>query len=509
MKPHTRHLRLARPPIFLLLSLALASLGFAASVPIEYLRPMKNSISIGVRLIGGANVTFGGPGLGSIGGYDIHDPDTRAFLLDPNNGYGYIPYDDGTITADSADATSSTPARPSQSGIPANSNGRWQLPPTTVTGTISGNTLQVINGDYLAWDPSGDTTRNWSVKSATQAVPNGDGTDSIDMSTYASNGVQAGQTATAKGNARPGIELQFGRVIQRFKHFEWGFNFTFGISEFNAKNRQTLKANAIKYTDRYPVIAYTEDPEGGPFITGPGALARTTDDNGVQTPITSGPSFTDLPYPNPDYDPNQPEDSVTNPSNLTFSGALENTAPLGIGGAYEPQPVYGYDANGNQLDYQNVDGGYISGYWQVKGVYYLFRLGPMIRVPIGKHFSASVSAGYIAAWVGSKMRFNETLVIPGITTKALSVIDPVNPIIQTASGYQYNFTTDIVKNNQKYLSGAYIDVNFEWWLTTRTGFYVGAVCEKLSNYQQQAYGRVATVKMDDGIGLHFGIMTRF
>jgi hypothetical protein len=46
-------------------------------------------------------------------------------------------------------------------------------------------------------------------------------------------------------------------------------------------------------------------------------------------------------------------------------------------------------------------------------------------------------------------------------------------------------------------------------VSTRTGFYVGASIEKLSSYKQQCYGRVATIKMDDGLGLHFGIITRF
>jgi hypothetical protein len=496
--------RLPRPPVFFLLSLGLASLAFAASstVPIEYLRPMKNNISIGVRMLGGADVTFGGPGLGRISAInmnDIYDAENGTKWRDQyiqNNG-GIVPYDDGTVYYnDAADATASSPGRPSQSGIPAGANGRWQTV-ITLTST-TGNTAQVTSGDYLAYDTSGNTTRNWSATNASQVVhgtdADGNPCDYINMSTYASNGVVSGQTAHASSSAHPGIELQFGRVIQRFKRFEWGFNFTFGISEFNAKNRQTLDAEAIKYTDQYQVVNYAENPTaGGAFVTVPGTLNL----DALGNPIISGPSFTDLPYTDADGNTTM-TDADGNPIPLVFANGYETTSPLGVREGYAPQP----------LDSSNVTGGQVSGYWQVKGVYYLFRLGPMIRMPIGKHFSASVSAGYIAAWVGSKMRFQESLNIPGITFSAPKYFTIYNVDYSTGTPTLVP-VTDISKNNQKYLSGGYVDVNLEWWISTRTGFYVGAVCEKLANYTQKAYERVATVKMDSGIGLHFGIMTRF
>jgi len=485
MKPFFPRLpRLPRPPIFLLLSLGLASTAFAG-VPIEYLRPMKNSFSIGVRMVGGASVSFGGPGLGTVGGLNIHDAQTRQYLLDNNIA---IPYEDGSVREDSAEAT---PSRLSQSGYYADANGRWQII-TSITGT-NGDTINgVVTGDYLAYDTTGFTTRNWNASSASQSP---DGTY-VDLSTYASSGVAPGQTASAKGAARPGIEMQFGRVIQRFKHFEWGFNVTLGISEFNAKTRQVLQAAAIKYTDRYQVLSYAPDENGGSsFVIAPGLLATGTD--GAQ--IMSGPSFSDLPYTDADGNPQ------------VYAGAYENNVVLGtINGDYAPEQITGTDAQGKPTDYQTAPGGIINGYWQVKGVYYLLRLGPMIRVPIGKKFAATASVGYIGAYIGSKMRFQEQLGIPGITFGT-----PKFFAYSAFAGYDsggnpvFSTVTDIVKDNRKYLSGAYADVNFEWWLTTRTGFYAGAVYEKIGSYKQENYDRVASVKMDNGVGFHFGIITRF
>jgi len=513
MKPsHPSRSRLPRSPrflchlVFLLVLPGLAPLLFAqGNVPIEFLRPMKNSVSIGMRLIGGASVTFGGPGIGRIDAINMSDinPNTgstyRDYFIQNNN--GVVPYDDGSVNyKDSSDATTDG-KRPSQSNIGAGADGRWQTW-TTVTSTMTNASATVINGDYLAYDNTGDTTRNWSANSADQS-PDG---SHVEMSTYASRGVQAGQTATAKSNARPGIEIQMGRVIQRFKKFEWGVNFTFGLSEFNAKNRQTLKADAIKYTNRYQVLSYAEntDDPGGNFVINPGVLATGTDGK-----IMTGPSFTELKYPNPDYDPSQPTDEAagTNLPQSSFPDAYENNVVLGVGGDYAPEARYGnqidVDANGNPIyaDYQTADGGQIRGYWQVKGVYYIFRLGPMIRVPILKNFAASASIGYMGAWVGSKMRFQETLLVNGVAKSfGYPAYDAYGNIVSV---------TDITQTNRKFLSGAYVDVNFEWWVTTRTGFYAGAVYEKLGAYTQQVHGRVATVRIDDKVGFHFGIITRF
>ena len=513
MKPsHPSRSRLPRSPrflchlVFLLVLPGLAPLLFAqGNVPIEFLRPMKNSVSIGMRLIGGASVTFGGPGIGRIDAINMSDinPNTgstyRDYFIQNNN--GVVPYDDGSVNyKDSSDATTDG-KRPSQSNIGAGADGRWQTW-TTVTSTMTNASATVINGDYLAYDNTGATTRNWSAHNASQVGPNPDGTHYVDMSTYASTGLQDGQTANAKSSASPGIELQFGRVIQRFKKFEWGINVTFGLSEFNAKNRQSLKAKVTKYTDRYQVMNYSQNPDDptASFVTIPGVLATGTD--GV-TLNFSGPTFTDLPYT--DADGNTANADGTP---LVFPGGLETTAPLGIGGDYAPTP--------QPEDTTSVTDGVINGYWQVKGVYYLLRLGPMIRVPILKNFAASFSAGYIAAWVGSKMRFEETLSIPSVG--ASRSYTQYNYVPDGAGGYAAVPYTDISQSNKKYLSGMYVDANFEWWLSTRTGFYAGLVYEKLANYKQRFTDpdpqksniyREASVKMDNGLGFRLGIITRF
>jgi len=473
-----------------LLVLSLVSLGIAslahAAMPIEYLRPMKNSVSIGARVMSGASVSFGGPGLGRVDALRLDDSTGlvdqstgasitwRQYYTNPEYGGGFIRYDDGIVYyTDSANADGNRPAQE----VNADPYGRWQKFDST----------GLLVGDFLAWDNSGVSTRNWAATHQGQVGADG---STVDMSFYGSEGLAKGERAHAKSKNSPGIELQFSRVIQRFKRFEWGFNATIGIAEFNAKNRQTLKASALKYTDQYQVLNHYEDnaDEGLAFIVDRGTLSR--DDNSGEW-LISGPSFKDLPYPNPDFDPSQDEDPDTNPREKYFTNALETTASLGIGGEFLPTDT------GETV----VDGGVIHGYWQIKGVYYLARVGPMIRVPIGRQFSVSASAGYMGAWVGSKMRFQEKLIV-GATSKFFEI-----PYYDAYGNRQS--ITDITQTNTRFVSGLYAEANFEWWVSTRTGFYLGALYEKLGKYKQQVLGREATVKISNGGGLRFGIMTRF
>lgn len=440
--------------------------------PIEYLRPMKNSFSIGVRMIGGANVTFSG----ALGATSY----TAQEWYDYHRGNGSNPYNDGAHGADSlGDVT----------------GGRIKEDPTlTVTAAVvrdlGGNGIDgrfytilmngsepvlvdgkvVITGDYVAYDDS--YTRNWSYSGASQLRMSDPGSgiyDQVAMSAYSSMGAQ-GATATAKSSNTPGIELTMGRVIQRHKRFEWGFTVGLGISEFNAKTRQSLPVRLQYVRDIYDIYS-----TGANFDQTPakGALGDLTV---ISQPTfnASGTGAGGLTYQNPNA-----EDPTAE-----INGTRETTNPISAERVGEQQT--GDDATGT-----------VNGFWQVKGVYYMLRVGPMARIPIGKRFSAYLSAGYMAAYAGSKFRYDENVILPDNTgTISTKVTNSSGNVIDT-------------KENQQYLSGFYADCNLEWWLSTRTGFYAGVAYERLGSYDQKFNGRKASVKMDNGLGLRFGVMTRF
>ncbi|MDR0353970.1 MAG: hypothetical protein LBI02_11735 [Opitutaceae bacterium] len=471
-------------------------------VPIEYLRPMKNSVSIGVRAVGGARVKFSG-NLG--GGLRQHvnlphlDYDQYSIPIPINElpvatdsvtgnspallqiytammikaGYTAI-FDNGSIMMDSPDNTAGgrPPSRDTpdtQMMIDNSTQGSWYkgivgVTPGLTTGDprhdgmamyeiyplSNGNTIpDPYTGDplkttkyYLPYDAN--RSRNWSLNSRDQytyVAGTGPGTDTGQVTFGRYWTEAAGNEIELEDGNNPGVEFRFERILQRFKRFEWGLAATAGISEFNAKTRQGIQV-------RLRGNEYTYN------------LSRPLPDDGS----TGGPTF-------------------------TADETEETTAAIGIHHDNYNEATdtfdHNYQAGGTPVD-RMAD---VHGYWQMRGVYYLYRAGPFIRVPLTRKLSLSASAGYMGAYVGSKFRYEETMRIPEVTAA---------------------YTTgDTVKTNQRYVSGYYGDLNLEWWLSTRTGFYAGAAYEKMGDYTQIHAERRADVKMDGGAGFRFGIITRF
>ncbi|OAM87722.1 hypothetical protein AW736_20870 [Termitidicoccus mucosus] len=452
-------------------------------VPIEYLRPMKNSVSIGVRAVGGAKVKFSGNLGGGLRQLSQLTTDGQSFGTGFFGGNGDLPvvlpesvvlggysypldqisvFDNGSILRDSSGAASPRPADPADPNVADtqmrnDGSGSWyrgkvsnpsdphygMLQYDIYTLDSSGNTIPDAHTGqpvkttkyYLPYDAN--YSRNWSINSREHQYNAAD--NQVTYGRYWTE--SAGNEIELEDGSNPGVEFKFERIVQRFKRFEWGLAATAGISEFNAKTRRGITVNLRGYEYTYN-------------------LSRPLPDDGS----TGGPTY-------------------------SADETEETTAAIGIKpNGYDEdtdKPENNYQAGGTAVD-RTVD---VNGYWQVKGVYYLYRVGPFIRIPITRQFSISASAGYMGAYVGSKFRYEETMTIP-----------------EVSAAYT---TGDVVKNNQRYVSGYYGDLNIEWWLSTRTGFYVGAAYEKLGDYTQIHDERRVDVKMDGGAGFRFGIITRF
>jgi hypothetical protein len=59
------------------------------------------------------------------------------------------------------------------------------------------------------------------------------------------------------------------------------------------------------------------------------------------------------------------------------------------------------------------------------------------------------------------------------------------------------------------LPAFYADLDAEYWLTERTGFYLGGTFQKSKSFEQTAGGRTATIDMGTASGLTTGITLRF
>jgi len=141
-----------------------------------------------------------------------------------------------------------------------------------------------------------------------------------------------------------------------------------------------------------------------------------------------------------------------------------------------------------RLDVLLPGGALIDGRWQIKGAYYLGRLGPHMRWHFNERLAFSLSAGLAVAYIGTTFSSEESLTPP----------EGNNPISITEE-----------EDNDKVVTGFYFTGNAEYWLRANTGFYLGASYESLGKFNQTLNGRSAMIDVGEGSTVRTGIMLRF
>jgi hypothetical protein len=173
-------------------------------------------------------------------------------------------------------------------------------------------------------------------------------------------------------------------------------------------------------------------------------------------------------------------------------GPLKDANGLVIAGTYETTvPISNAPLKNSSGDYdvQSTPGGAkIKGTWQVKGGYYSARLGPSFRYQVAKRFSIFGNAGLGVAYIGSNYKVDEEM------------IEPVLTLQPSAVGEIHKKDTMI---------GFYGELNAEFWITYRTGLFVGVVYEHLGDYVQTAGHRTASVEIGSGTSFKIGVINRF
>jgi hypothetical protein len=133
-----------------------------------------------------------------------------------------------------------------------------------------------------------------------------------------------------------------------------------------------------------------------------------------------------------------------------------------------------------------ANGAQVVGVWGVKGAYYSIRLGPSFRYQALRRLSVSGSAGVLGTYLGSTFRGVEHLKIGTVGAQFLAE-----------------------KRSSDINIGYYAELNLEFWLTYRTGLFLGATYETMDPFTQGLFGRTADIEFDDGLAIRFGVITRF
>ncbi|MBI2514555.1 MAG: hypothetical protein HYV96_21480 [Opitutae bacterium] len=387
----------------------------------------KSKVSFGFRILDkGVNVKFGH--LGNIG---------NARPLGPDSSGNYV-YDTGFVEKDALRDTFETKSAPdpdTKVGTPTFygepiGNGRYRA--HRVTRAEEGGSLtDVVVGEGLSYNAS--YSRTWGTSSTGQI----DGT-LVRMSNYST--ASEGASLEKKEGMNSGIELSLSHVMGKVgQRFEWGWEAGLALNPVNAKTGGTVNSTLSVYSDYFRLN---------------GTLA-----DGVK----SGPTFSDF-------------DSTVEGDDQS----LETTVPIG---AAPDATVPGTGKTQN-----SAGGASVLGNWQVKGAYFLVRVGPQLRTQLSQRFGLNASIGVAGAFSGTRYSVFESVQVPDL-------VDPI--------------TEEKVDAKSAFLGGFYADLNVDWAANERTGLFAGVNMQRFGSYDQEVAGRTAKIDFGSAVGVRGGLSYKF
>ncbi|MEO6992689.1 MAG: hypothetical protein ABI273_03575 [Lacunisphaera sp.] len=300
--------------------------------------------------------------------------------------------------------------------------------------TVDADGNQIVATDSIAYTPG--LTRNWSYSTADQTTTM---PGYVGMSSYSAT--SDGQSFSKKQGASAGVELQFAHAIRKFgKRTELSFVAGAVLNSINNKVAGDVHSTLHTLTEYYALPA--------------GATAPVSSD--VTAPV---------PYTGPSYD---------------STGSIETTVPLAT--SADPSLTTRTATPGGTA---------VHGLWEVKGAYFMLKLGPAIRTQLTDRFGVSASVGVAGAYVGTHYSAVESMDIPLVGTVV------TNP------------STDQDSDKSKFMAGYYADFSMEWATNDTLGFFGGVSAQKLGQYTQTLGTRDALIDLGSAVGLRGGLNIKF
>ncbi|MBL9215254.1 MAG: hypothetical protein JNG83_07250 [Opitutaceae bacterium] len=388
----------------------------------------KSSLAVGFRVLSsGAKVSYGN--LGS-----VPFANTAAPL---SEGSVSRNYDNGAVLKDSL-RDNEKDTNGNQTSTPG---GRYT---TTSTSTVDvkdadGNVIgtqdvTTINGDYLSYTPG--LTRQWGYGSEAQLQQ---AAGYVAMSNY--RAISEGGMANKKQGPNGGVEFELTRIIGRISgRIQWGLAAGVALNDINNKVGGSVLSTLVTQTDYYYLNGQT-----------------------APTAPYTGPSYVDL---------------LDASGNVITTQGLETTTPI------SELPTAGMST-----ETITPGGVTVRGNWQVKGAYFMMRVGPALRAQLTERLGLNASLGVAGAYSGTKYTAVETFDVPNVTDAVV--------------------TTTEESSASKFLSGYYADVNVEWSANERTGLFGGVSAQQFGDYQQTVAGRTALIDLGSAVGIRGGITIKF
>jgi hypothetical protein len=281
-------------------------------------------------------------------------------------------------------------------------------------------------------------TNTWTYNFASQVTSSGD----IAFHAYSTNTTGAG-IAAPKNNAE-GWELQVGHSFGKIGgKVEFDIVAGFSFNSVDAKISSVIPAMLTTVTDTYPL--YGQPAPAAPY---------------------SAPTFTSQSVLDANGNP------VLGSDGTPQTKSVEDSTMLG------DQPTRTTTTSPTD----------VKGHWEIKGAYYTFRVGPLLKVPITERLKLSFGAGAAVNYIGTSY----------IAQESVDLTDVSNPLL-----------ANDVSTRSLLLPAYYANANAEYWMTERTGFYLGAMFQKSGSYDQTVVDRTASIDLGSAYGFQSGITLRF
>jgi hypothetical protein len=354
-------------------------------------------------------------------------------------------YTTGQVTVDGVRAEEKD-SNGNQTSTPG---GRYQVfqtvtvPVLDSNGNDTGTTqeIQRLYGDYLSYTPG--VTREWEVYSQAQLLST---PGYVSYQNFGS--VSEGGSASKEQSMTGGVEMQFSREFGRgTRYLKWGIVAGVALNDINAKSAGTVTASLRTYTDYYSTNGQAVAPG---LITNP-YYDTTFDSNGDG-----------------------------------FVNIYEATVPI----ATAPDPT-------KSTDVLTPGGASVTGNWQVKGAYLMFKLGPTLRTQITERLGLSASVGFAGAYAGTRYTAHESFTLANYPGLEMETTD-----LETGD-------STLVSSKSKFMSGFYADVTLEWDANESFGLFGGVTTQQLSDYEQKLGDRLAHIDLGSAVGLRGGVSIRF
>jgi hypothetical protein len=296
-----------------------------------------------------------------------------------------------------------------------------------------GNGNPALTGNNLAYTPG--LTRIWDVASEAQFTEK-----SGYVAFHSYSAVSEGAGATKKQGMTGGVEFQISRDIGRGTgRLKWGVLAGVTLNSINNKSSGVIASSLRTHTDYYSTNGLTPTPN---VLVNPasyqlidGDLDGTYESTEITTPIS------------------QTQDASVSTDVLTAGGAS------------------------------------VTGRWQVKGAYFMFKLGPSLHAQLTEHFGMTASLGIAGAYAGTRY----------IATESYTVAQIPDTLQETIEASTAN----------EFLQGYFADVNLEWSANETMGLFGGITAQQLSDYTQKLGDRSAKVDLGSAVGIRGGVSIRF